>query len=95
MAFSFSHTVQILRINSGIIFTFMHLADAFIQSNLHCIQDIVCFFLSVIGFPGNWTHDLGIVTLLCLSNRKAVAYTVCDKYESKLKLQLFKSTHSA
>ncbi len=36
------------------IFTFMHLADAFIQSNFQCIQ--VIHFLSV--FPGNWTHNL-------------------------------------
>ncbi len=32
-------------------FTFMHLADAFIQSDLHCIQAIRC--LSVCVFPGN------------------------------------------
>ncbi len=38
-------------------FTFMHLADAFIQSDLQCIQDIH-FFLSVCVFPGNWTHNL-------------------------------------
>ncbi len=37
-------------------FTFMHLADAFIQSNLQCIQVII--FLSVCVFPGNWTHNL-------------------------------------
>ncbi len=40
----------------GIIFTFMHLADAFIQSNLQCIQDIQ--FLSVCVFPGNQTNNL-------------------------------------
>ncbi len=38
------------------IFTFMHLADAFIQSNLQCIQAIHA--LSVHVFPGNWTHNL-------------------------------------
>ncbi len=32
-------------------FTFVHLADAFIQSNLQCIQAI--HFLSVCVFPGN------------------------------------------
>ncbi len=32
-------------------FTFMHLADAFIQSDLQCIQAI--HFLSVCVFPGN------------------------------------------
>ncbi len=34
----------------------MHLADAFIQSDLQCIQDIHLF--SVCEFPGNWTHNL-------------------------------------
>ncbi len=34
-------------------FTFMHLADAFIQSDLQCIQAIHFFFLSVCVFPGN------------------------------------------
>ncbi len=33
-------------------FTFMHLADAFIQSDLQCIQ-AMHFFLSVCVFPGN------------------------------------------
>ncbi len=37
-------------------FTFMHLADAFIQSDLQCIQAI--HFLSVCVFPGNRTHNL-------------------------------------
>ncbi len=36
--------------------TFMHLADAFIQSDLQCIQAI--HFLSVHVFPGNRTHNL-------------------------------------
>ncbi len=35
---------------------FMHLADAFIQSDLQCIQ--VIHLLSVCVFPGNWNHDL-------------------------------------
>ncbi len=39
-----------------IYFTFMHLADAFIQSVLQCTQAI--HLLSVCVFPGNWTHDL-------------------------------------
>ncbi len=34
----------------------MHLADAFIQSDLQFIQIII--FLSVCVFPGNWTHNL-------------------------------------
>ncbi len=39
-----------------IIFTFMHLAEAFIQSALQCIQ--VIHLLSVCVFAGNWTHNL-------------------------------------
>ncbi len=34
----------------------LHLADAFIQSDLQCIQ--VIHVLSVSVFPGNWTHNL-------------------------------------
>ncbi len=37
-------------------FTCMYLADAFIQSDLQCIQ--VTHFLSVYVFPGNRTHNL-------------------------------------
>ncbi len=37
-------------------FTFMHLADAFIQSDLQYIQ--VIHILSVCVFPGNRTHNL-------------------------------------
>ncbi len=37
-------------------FTFMHLADAFIQSDLQCIQAI--HVLSLCVFPGNQTHNL-------------------------------------
>ncbi len=40
-----------------ITFTFTHLADAFIQSDLQCIQ-VIHFFLSVRVFPGNRTHNL-------------------------------------
>ncbi len=40
------------------LFTFTHLADAFIQSDLQCIQVIHFFFLSVHVFPGNRTHNL-------------------------------------
>ncbi len=36
-----------------ITFTFMHLADAFIQSDFQTI-----LFFSVCVFPGNWTHNL-------------------------------------
>ncbi len=34
-----------------ITFTFMHLAEAFIQSDVQCIQAIHVL-------PGNWTHNL-------------------------------------
>jgi len=37
----------------------MHLADAFIQSDLHCIQSIH-FIIPFHAFPGNQTNDLGI-----------------------------------
>ncbi len=52
----------------------MHLADAFIQSDLHCIQVIVFTFLSALAFPGNRTHDLGVASAMLyhLSYRKAV-----------------------
>ncbi len=43
-------------------FTYMHLADTFIQSDLQCIQAIHYFSLCV--FPGNRTHNL----LRCLLN---------------------------
>ncbi len=38
-----------------ITFTIMHLADAFIQSNLFRLY---IFVLSVCVFPENWTHNL-------------------------------------
>ncbi len=44
------------KVKNVITFTFMHLADAFIQSDLHCIQAI--HVLSVCVFPGNRTHNL-------------------------------------
>jgi len=40
----------------------MHLADAFIQSDLHCISSSTFTFLSVRAFPGNRTRDLNIRT---------------------------------
>ncbi len=50
----------------------MHLADAFIQSDLHCIQVRVYTFLSALAFPGNRTHDFGVASamLYYLSYRK-------------------------
>ncbi len=52
-------------------FTFIHLADAFIQSDLHCIQVTVSTFY--LAFPGNRTHDLGVASAMLyqLSYRKA------------------------
>ncbi len=60
--------------NKYLTFTFMHLADAFIQSDLHCIQVTVFTFLSALAFPGNRTHDLGVACtmLYYLSYRKAL-----------------------
>ncbi len=51
----------------------LHLADAFIQSDLHCIQVTVFTFLSTLAFPGNRTHDLGVASAMLyqLSYRKA------------------------
>ncbi len=51
----------------------LHLADAFIQSDLHCIQVTVSTFLSALAFPGNRTHDLGVASAMLyqLSYRKA------------------------
>ncbi len=50
----------------------MHLADAFIQSDLHCIQ-VTVYILSALAFPGNRSHDLGVASamLYYLSYRKA------------------------
>ncbi len=42
----------------------MHLADAFIQSDLHCIQVTVSKFFSALAFPGNRTHDLGVASAM-------------------------------
>ncbi len=39
-------------------FTFMHLADAFIQSDLQYIQAIHLYCQYVCMFPGNRTHNL-------------------------------------
>ncbi len=49
--------VAIMQIHwESFTFTFMHLADAFIQSDLQCIQAI--HVLSLYVFPGNRTHNL-------------------------------------
>ncbi len=44
----------------------MHLADAFIQSDLQCIQ-AVQIILSVSVFPGNQTHNLYIYIYIYMS----------------------------
>ncbi len=56
-----------------IYITFMHLADAFIQSDLHCIQVTVFYILSALALPRNRTHDLGVASAMLyhLSYRKA------------------------
>ncbi len=56
----------------------MHLADAFIQSDLNCIQFTVFTFLSALAFPGNRTHDPGVASAMLyhLSYRKAIYYCV-------------------
>ncbi len=46
-----------VHLSHDMTFTFMHLSDAFIQSDLQCIQAIH-FFLSVHVFPGNRTHNI-------------------------------------
>ncbi len=48
-------------------------ADAFIQSDLHCIQVTVFYILSALAFPGNRTHDLAVASAMLyhLSYRKA------------------------
>ncbi len=59
-SFFFCHTFNLRQIENFSfydvlhlhLFTFMHLADAFIQTDLQCIQDIN-FFSSVCVFPGN------------------------------------------
>ncbi len=65
------------------IFIFMHLADAFIQSDLHCIQFTGFIFLSALPFPGYQIHDLGIASamLYYLSDRKAVFNTIDFTYK--------------
>ncbi len=59
-------------------FTFIHLADAFIQSDLHCIQVTVFYILSALAFPGNRTHDLGVASAMLyhLSYRKAICLNI-------------------
>ncbi len=63
------------QISSGLMkFTFMHLADAFIQNDLQCIQ--VIHVLSVCVFPRNQTHNLCIADAMHkpLSQRNTSSY---------------------
>ncbi len=49
--FTMKLTLVMYQREDGFTFTFMHLADAFIQSNLQCIQAIqFIFFISMSGF---------------------------------------------
>ncbi len=41
----------------------LHLADAFIQSDLHCIQ-VSFYILSALAFPGNRTHDFSVASAM-------------------------------
>lgn len=50
--------------------TFMHLADTFIQRNLHRIQATHLF---VHAFPGNRTHDLGDALPFCVIKKEIIA----------------------
>lgn len=60
-----------------ILFTFMHLADISIQSDLYCIQ-------GVHAFPRNQTHDLGVASsmLYCLSSENAIFILKPESYTS-------------
>ncbi len=62
-------------VNLHFTFTFMHLADAFIQSDLHCIQ-VTVLHLSALALPGNRTHDLSVANAMLyqLSYRKVYRY---------------------
>ncbi len=75
----------------------MHLADAFIQSDLQCIQVTV----SALAFPGNRTHDLGVVSAMLyqLSYRKAERFfIICHIHNhtsiisSEMQVELKKNT---
>ncbi len=77
-----------------IYITFMHLADAFIQSDLHCIQVTVFYILSALAFPGNWTHDLGVASAMLyhLSYRKATSNNIVHPYSLVSQLILLVSS---
>jgi len=54
----------------------MHLADAFIQSDLHCISRYTFTFSSVLAFLGNRTHDLGIANALLFVLQEGCIYLI-------------------
>ncbi len=58
------------KINS---FTFTHLSDAFIQSDLQNIQSI--HFLSVCVFPGNWTRHLCAANVMLYHRNTSSSFT--------------------
>ncbi len=62
---------------SQFTFTFMHLADAFIQSNLHCIQVTVLHFISSC-FP--WETSI----LICFCNNVKVFTVMFDQFDAYL-----------
>ncbi len=63
------------KIKIASLITFTHLADAFIQSDLQCIQ--VIHVLSACVFPGNRTHNLELPTTQC-SNHWATGTRYCS-----------------
>ncbi len=75
-------------------FTFMHLADAFIQRDLHCIQVTVStFFLSDLAFPGNRTHDLGVANAMLYQLSYRIYSTVNHKSKHCVHQQSFAASN--
>lgn len=66
--------------SSKAIFTFIHLADTFIQSDLHCIQGIYFLFFKKKKIPllslENWTHNF-CIAVICV---KILFRNVHSKY---------------
>lgn len=86
-----SCTKILFRVLGIYLFFFMHLAKAFIQSNLHHTH----FFFLVDVFPGNQTDDLGVAgaTLYCLSCRNPTVLrgAKCQKFPHLIALHIFKN----
>ncbi len=72
-----AHSTRGVASSTAFTFTFMHLADAFIQSIAFKLQ-FLHFFLSDLAFPGNRTHDLGVANAMLyqLSYRKAQQHSL-------------------